>query len=305
MLKTFALLLAFVSVNACGSDDVSRSSSERGQGVPQYFSEKDLPFNLLKQKSVHNAYQRKESIEDMYNVYGLRSIELDIHSNKLFRPLRAKDWYVYHEWFDLKSNVDTLSEGLRRVADVMREDHDAMTLFVDLKSVFDAEHTAEDLDQLLSVSLGDKIMRPRDLIERCSGSDRLEEAVRLCGWPTRSEMRGHVLIILTGASADPYAPNSLIAADRLAFVAPTITKESETIFHSHAVFFNLSKSTVFGSELSERLVQEGKIIRTWDLNSNADWQKALNKPVTHLATNKVNTETDPWAIIQNAFTLDR
>lgn len=309
MLKFVALVLVFVSLNACGSEEhagdrsLLQSSQHQNQDE-SLFSAGDVPYNQFKQKSVHNAFQRKESLEEMVNSYDLRSIELDIHTSKLFRPGLARDWYVYHEWFDLSSKVDTLSEGLKRLAAAARDDQDAISLFVDLKSKFDeGEHRFEDLDQLLRSTLGKKLLSPRNLITRCPGADFLEDAIRLCGWPKRSEMKGRILVILTGGSADPYAANSSIAADRSAFVAPTIAKESDIAVHSHAIIFNLSKSTVFDSQLAEILFSQGKLIRTWDVNSSGDWQKALNKPVAHLATNKVNTKTDPWAIIENAFAL--
>ncbi|RYZ52109.1 MAG: hypothetical protein EOP07_20125 [Proteobacteria bacterium] len=285
MLKVLILSLLAITLNACGSDESLRSSQLKGHA--EHLAEEDAPYNQFKQKSVHNAYQRKESIEEMVNTYGLRSIELDIHTSKLFRPGLGHDWYVYHEWFDLGSKVDTLSEGLERLAAVSRNNEDPISLFVDLKSKFDSsEHRFEDLDELLQSTLGDKLFRPRDLTARCPGAEWLSDAVRLCGWPLRSELHGRILVILTGSAAYPYAPNPSIALDRMAFVAPTIEKGEELGIHSHAIIFNLNKKTVFETDLSEILFNQGKVLRTWDVNSSADWQKALNKPIAHIATNK-------------------
>src|SRR5437868_2548315 len=75
-----------------------------------------LPYNGVQQKSAHNAYQRPMPILTMLGDQSIRSLEYDLHVTKLGQTAPRGDWFVYHEAFDTRSQVPTLSAGLALVA---------------------------------------------------------------------------------------------------------------------------------------------------------------------------------------------
>lgn len=249
-------------------------------------------------KSVHNSYQRKESIEEMFGRYGLRSLELDIHKNKIFRPELEGDWYVYHTAIDPSSKVDRFGEGLQRIFAMTRGSHEPLTLFVDIKDPLDqAEHSVEALDSLLRNELREALFSPKDLLATCPGVETLAEFAKSCRWPDSASLAERVLVVFTSADASAYASSVEIALGRAGFWGAEVKSLAEADARPQAVFFNLAPATALKTDLGAMLQARNFVTRTWDINKAADWQIALSKGLNHIATNKVSLAADPWAII--------
>lgn len=142
-----------------------------------------LPYDRWRQRSVHNAYDRRESLRAQLGEHGFRSLELDVHETRLGIGATSKDWWVYH--FDLPgfddSQCDTLSECLAEI-DAFRSEapaHDVLTLFVDLKDAFKrASHGPEAFDARLRAAFPEgSLYEPADALARCPGAKDLRDAV--------------------------------------------------------------------------------------------------------------------------------
>jgi len=264
-----------------------------------------LPYDRLQQKSVHNAYQRKESLSDQLEVYQLRSLELDIFPSKRGQRAPAMDWFVYHSPSDQKSSVNFLSDGLDVLKKFHDEDpnHEVITVFMDIKAPFQSDgHLAEDLDQLLRSSLGSMLWSPSDLMARCPESFTLQNSVQkaACDWPSLQELRGRILFVLTSAPILDYVLNGSKATQRAAFIAPQITSVTAIENFPFAVFFNMEKSVALRGEVLQGLRQRNLIGRTWDVNDARTWKSLASLPIQHIATDKVNTQKDPWSTTLDA-----
>ncbi len=264
-----------------------------------------LPYDRLQQKSVHNAYQRKESLADQLEVYQLRSLELDIFPSKKGKMAPAMDWFVYHSPIDQKSSVNYLSDGLDVLKKFHEEDpnHEVITVFMDIKAPFQNDgHLAEDLDQLLKASLGSILWSPSDLMARCPDSLTLQSSVQKsdCDWPSLQALRGRILFVLTSAPILAYVANGSKAQERSAFIAPQITSLSAIENFPFAVFFNMEKSVALRGDVLRGLHQRNLIGRTWDVNDARTWKALASLPIQHIATDKVNTQKDPWSTTLDA-----
>jgi hypothetical protein len=260
----------------------------------------NLPYQRLQQKSAHNAYQRKESIEEQLRVYQLRSLELDIYPTKWTKSAPAADWFVYHAFWDPQSSVYLLSDGLAALKKFHDEnpEHDVITLWMDIKAPFGKDgHLPTDLDKRLQEDLGSMIFSPADLLERCPGAITLQQSIQEagCEWPSLQELRGRIMIVFTSSPIGDYVAHGTTASQRLAFIAPQIEDSAAIARFPYAVFFNVSKSVALATGVPHDLHAQKLIGRTWDVNDAETWRRISNLPLQHIATNKVNTEKDPWA----------
>lgn len=263
-----------------------------------------LRYNQVRQKGSHNSYQRTEGYPDQALYWRVRSLEIDIHNSNdgAGWPALNGDWYVYHvSVVDQGSSVNRLSDAL----DVLRAfhlavpDHEVMTIWLDLKDSFttDGNHTPAALDQLLASKLGrDAIWGPPDLIGQ---SANLQAAVAANGWPTLDSLRGKfIFACTTGDLSSPdshlnqYVDNGKTANQRLAFVAPQISSNSQILQFNDAVVFNLDSSH---TSLGEAVFAKGFISRAYGLDSQKSWCSGWNATVNHLTTNDVNALEDQWA----------
>lgn len=261
-------------------------------------------YNQVRQKGSHNSYQRTEGYPDQALYWRIRSLEIDIHNsnNGAYWPPLDSDWYVYHmSVVDQGSSVNRLSDAL----DVLHSfhlavpDHEVITVWLDLKDSFttSGNHTPEALDQLLAARLGRAaIWGPPDLIGEAAN---LQAAVATSGWPPLDRLRGKFIIACTtGDLSSPtshlnqYVDNGKTANQRLAFVAPEITSDSQITQFDYAVFFNLdSNHTSLGNAIS----MAGFISRAYGLNDQKSWCSAWKARVNHLTTDKINAFVDEWA----------
>lgn len=259
-------------------------------------------YDEVRQKSAHNSFQRDEALFDQLVYHRIRSLEFDIHVGKTLEPDVAGDWYVYHvDVVDDDTSCATLSRCLEQVAALARvvPEHEVVTLWLDLKDGFDAEHRPEDLDARLQAAFGGRLWTPGELLAGCPGAGTLQEALTLpgCDWPELAALRGRVVVALTGGDLeDPSgALASYLAGDpatRAAFVAPGLADAAAIAERGEAVIFNLSVDEV---ALAEPVRAANLVSRVWVLDDEAAWTEAAQAGAHHLASNKVNATVDPWA----------
>lgn len=265
-----------------------------------------LRYDQVRQKSAHNSFQRDESLLDQLVYHRIRSLELDVHHSASFAAELPGDWYVYHiDIVDDDSHCRTLSQCLGLLAAFQRAqpEHEVLTLWIDLKDPFIADHQPADLDARLDAAFGAKLLRPAELLARCPAATTLQQAVTLpgCGWPELESLRGRVLVALTGGDLVPgSALATYVGVDaglRAAFVAPDLNSAAAIPAHTEAMLYNLAVADV---GLAAAVRDAGLVSRVWVLDEAADWTAAEQAGAQHLASNKVNAAEDPWASTANA-----
>ncbi|MBU8897599.1 hypothetical protein KRR26_18440 [Corallococcus sp. M34] len=265
------------------------------------------PYNEVRQKSSHNAYQRDEALLEQLVFHGIRSIELDVHNGKGGRPRTPGDWFVYHDSSAPGTSCDRLSDCLDvlRAFHLAHPRHEVVTVWLDLKDNFERTRRPEDLDARILQHLDPAwVVTPAHLMAACPGATALQRAVTgACHWPSLDAMRGRFLIVLTGGSLssaggrlDTYVAGGSEAVERLAFIAPDLADATRLGARADVVFFNLKLSRV---KLAERVHAEGFVSRVWGVNSAEAWFAALRAQAHHLATDKVNAGPSPWASLRH------
>lgn len=312
------LLLAAACIVACRAEsprDPSFSGRADHAWAPADGDRDGTPYNLAVQKSSHNAYARTEPIFDQLVWHGIRSLELDIHTDKARERAADGDWFVYHEDlpFFRESSCTMLSDclGQLKAFHDAAPDHDVVTLWIDLKDGFRPGQAPGDLDALLAARLGrDNVVRPEDLRARCPGAADLRAAVTgkdaSCTFPTLGELRGKFVVAVTGGSScDPRSPVRAYEGDdamtKTAFVAPDVDASCPTEAYAtrpDVVFLNMP--------LSERararaIAAQGLVSRIYgggifgSLDSLDDFSLARASGSVHLATDMINTLESAWA----------
>jgi hypothetical protein len=270
-------------------------------------------YNQVQQKSVHNAYEHDEPLFDQVWLHRAFSLELDIHNSKRFADALARDWYVYH--IDAprvdRTSCTKLSDcmsAIRALLD-LHPDHEVVTLLIDLKDPFDATHSVQDLDGMLQRTLGDRMVRPRELLTACPGATTLRAAVTApCSFPSLATLRGRVIVGLTGGTAcdpSPLATDLLhqyvrTQGDRAAFIVPGIDGSCPFEAYDrvgHVIFFNMNKD---GLANVAKVRKAGLIARVYfgGLTGGLDeasYAAARAAGAHLLATDNVNYLQDPWS----------
>jgi len=266
-------------------------------------------YDQVQQKTVHNAYQRQQSLGDQLRHHDVRSLELDLHRTRSGAPPTGGDWYVYHLGvLDEHTSCDRLSDCLAAIAQFHAEQpaHEVITLFLDLKDRLDPVargHGAEDLDHRLEAHFAPGIMlRPADLADRCGDARTPREGVVHCGWPSLDELAGRIVVVLTGGdgcSRDDalrrYVGGGDAALERAAFIAPTlgaVCTIDDYAHTGHILFLNLDVAQM---DLARAARDRGLVARMWTLDDAYDWQRALSAGVNFLATDHVDQAAHPWA----------
>ncbi len=273
----------------------------------------EVPYDRVVQRTIHNAYARREPLLDQLVWHGVRSLELDIHTSRAGTAALAGDWMVFHEDIPLarSSSCATLDACLGALAAFHRAvpEHDVLTLFVDVKSAFGPGHAPADLDAALARALGrDVIAAPEDLVAHCPGAGSVREAVASpCTFPTGRELRGKILVAITGGtSCAPASAVSRYAEDggRLAFVAPNAdatcpVEAYDDPRRAHVGFVNLSfeeraRATQVRARGLVARVYFGGIVG--GLDSEQDFFEARRSGAQLLATDAVNADVDGWSV---------
>lgn len=273
----------------------------------------EVPYDRVVQRTIHNAYARQEPLIDQLLWHGVRSLELDIHTVRAGVPAVAGDWMVFHEDIPLarSSSCPTLEACLGAIAAFHRAvpEHDVLTLFVDVKSAFAPGHATADLDAALVRGLGrDVLATPEDLVAHCPGARSVREAVSApCTFPTGGQLRGKVLVAITGGTAcAPATPVSRYDAEggHVAFVAPNAdatcpVEAYDDPRRTHVAFVNLSfeertRATQVRARGLVARVYYGGIVG--GLDSEQDFFEARRTGAQLLATDAVNAGVDRWSI---------
>jgi hypothetical protein len=266
-------------------------------------------YDQVQQKSVHNAYQREESLGEQLRRHDVRSLELDLHRGRLGAPSIAGDWYVYHfGLLDEATSCERLSDCLGAIAAFHTEqpEHDVLTVFLDLKDPLDEAahgHGAEDLDERIGAHFASSaLLRPGDVADRCGSARSAREGVAGCGWPRLDELAGRIVFVLTGGDGcsrgdvlDGYVGGGRTARERAAFIAPTLGPGCTLDGYArtgHVVFVNLDAGQM---HLARDARDRGLLARIWTLEDADDWQRALSAGVNFLATDHVDKDLHPWA----------
>ena len=239
-----------------------------------------------------------------------RSVELDIHTGKSGRPTPEDDWYVYHVDFPGLdgSSCRTLRECLGEIAAFQREvpDHDVLTVFVDLKDDFAADHAPADLDALLRATLRGALLEPVDLVARCPRASTMEDAIAgTCAWPALGDLRGKVIVALTGGDlcAEESRLRDYVGVDatrRAAFVAPNASDTCPVDVQTQegdVLFFNLARGSFHHAA---DVARAGLVSRAYHggmeggLDDPGVWHEAAAAGVNILATDRVDPDRHPW-----------
>lgn len=264
----------------------------------------DLRYDDVRQKSVHNTFQRIEGIFDQIVYWRVRSLEADIHtSHVLDDPETGGDfdeWFVYHHTFDMTSSVHTLDDFLRVCASAHRAlpEHEVITLFLDIKDGFPARITSAQsrarFDALLEHHLGEQLFRPSDLMARDPGAGSLREVVQGVGWPTLRELRGRFIVALTGSEQQlsNYVTSREAPTDRAAFLTGYGESDADIGRRDDIVVYNMSRDHV---GLAAEVGRQGFVARGYYIDDRAAWDEAVAAGCHHIATDMVNSRVDPWA----------
>ncbi|MGC4079475.1 MAG: Ca2+-dependent phosphoinositide-specific phospholipase C [Rubrivivax sp.] len=285
---------------------------EDGGSLPIDTEGVKVAYDQVTQKSVHNAYEKDEPLFDQLVWHRVRSVELDIHTGRSGESDMPGDWYVYHE--DLPFFRDTtcfrLSECLTQISAFHKAvpQHEVITLMIDLKDGFGGTHGQADLDAMLVKQLGAQTMvSPQNLVAKCAGATTLRAAVTgKCAFPTLADLRGKVVVAVTGGSGCDAASNvsSYVGADptaRLAFGAADLDGScpmTEYDTRPSFVFFNMSggESARAADVKARKLV--GRIYKgglDGGLDSASDFAAARTAGAQLLATDRVNAVADTWS----------
>lgn len=278
----------------------------------------DVPYSQVVQKSSHNSYEREEPLLDQLLYHRIRSVELDVHVSRRGSAELDGDWFVYHEDlpFFRDTSCATASTCLAQIAAFHRAvpRHEVTTVFVDLKDGFSPGHMPADLDAVLARSLGrEAIFAPADAMKRCPGATSLRDALAgTCSFPTLAELRGRVVVAVTGGSAcDASSPVRSYGADsaleRLAFLAPNVDAacpvSTQDADPNGPVFANMDWNArgqvadVKARGFVGRIYRGGII---GGLDTRAELETARAVGAVHLATDKASFEADAWATTHGA-----
>jgi hypothetical protein len=273
-------------------------------------------LNQVVIKSTHNAFERSEPIFDQLAYHQVRSLEVDVHTSKAGIRAPAGDWFVFHTDTPTQRNssCEHLSDCLQQVMAFHRvaPQHEVVELMVDLKTAFGGAQSMDALDTILERELGDSLYTPDDLLAHCPGAPDLVSAVKgACSFPTVTELRGRVLVVLTGGSSckgtgllATYA--GATGSNRSAFIGSGIGAGCTFADYGstkNSVFYNMNLAS---AAAAQDIYKAGFIARIYGgeaskpgLDTPAMWNTAKGYNAHILATDKVNAGLDGWASTQS------
>lgn len=251
-----------------------------------------LRYDDVRAKSAHNAYERDEGIIDQLLYHRIRSIELDIHHSKSGHPRLSGNWYVFHDSRipgGRSTTCNRFSDCLVQLRSFQRlvPNHEVITLFVDLKDGFRTGQTAVQFDQLIRQTFERSgLFTPAALATDCASARTLQDTVTGdCRWPRLGDVRGKIMVVLTGPASklDGYLDGT--DRDRVAFVARGIERAGEMSRHPQTIFFNLHADDRF---IAAQIKDAGFVSRVYFLDQHT-FDGALGLGIHHLGVNQVNS----------------
>jgi hypothetical protein len=264
----------------------------------------EIRYDKVRQKSSHNAFERKESLRAQLETHSIRSLEIDIHHTKSLFQAPLGDWFVYHSMFEffgvlfsLASQCTLFSNCLTEISQfhATHDRHEVITVWID---VFDRVDPNQFAAAILKIFPSRDLWTPQDLLDSCVGATTLRDAIKTCGWPTLEQLRGKLIFVLTGNKVNDsvnflheYAQSRGDTRTPIAFVAPEIEHSEEIDSAPYAIFFNMSANH---SSQALKLFQQGLVSRVFDVNTPGDWTSACQSHAHHLATDHIDATKHPW-----------
>ena len=267
-------------------------------------ADENLKYNEIYRKACHNCYEKQyaESLGEALNF--TNNIEIDFWETKNGANGKLNgQWYVRHNPITINAsgndncctggpnNTNDLDACLRNVnswSDA-HPNHEVITVFVDKKDQWSdasSNRHPEGFDNLISEIFSSKLYTPA-VLKGTYDSPRAAAADE--AWPTLANLRGKVIIALTGSNQYLNKYVDQRAFNGLSFVVPKIGNSSEISNPSsysvanidHVVFYNMDSgadATVAASEI--RAI--GAIGRTWGMPENTTWYEMLIHREVHM-----------------------
>lgn len=275
---------------------------------------KKLAFSKITFKASHNSYMRKETlnkqltfnINEPYNC-GCMALELDIwrHSSKYEYLDNINDGYFTVSHINLR-NI-TLAHYLEKILDWHNSNpnHNVILVTLDIKSSRgDCDTFPEEIDTYLKCYFDEElIFKPNKLITDNTLS--LCENVIKDDWPelTSTKLQGKFIFCLSGTEEwkSKYASTDL--NKRYCFSDEDISASDKEIHppsKGNIVFFNFhiedNNKDVWMNTIPP-FAKKNLITRTYQSDSESDWNNCIKANVSAIATDKISNNT--WAKVSD------
>lgn len=294
--------------------------------TPDYHA---IPLDKAQCKVSHNSYERDEAIPDHFALDpaepwqgGCRGVEFDCRQDRQ-RTGEADEWRwsVQHDG-EFSEGKPSLASFLRKVRGWSdgNPGHDPVFVHVELKDAFgDDAIFAKKLDDLILKELcggrASRLYRPADLMRRGGGRDLVASAAAR-GFPTVGELRGRMLVVLTGGDGGAVGARRAHYADRhgsaaLAFVDRAVghAADAPASFSGNRVFLNIEVQDKFWRDkvrhrgerdkwkayVRKVAATRGLLVRGWKVNDGDLFRECLAEGVNLIATDKVRDHD--WATV--------
>ena len=251
----------------------------------------DLRYDQFAFKASHNTIdrardRRRWSIAQQLGGTGdaiepVPALEFDLH--------QVPGINEYHVKHDPGAEGPLLRKTLQEVVDWADEhpDHPVITVHLDLKNApGDDRDFSLSFDQLLSDVLGeDRIYRPKEVI---GDHEDVVRGARAGGWATFRELRGKVILILSGKEHRKKAYADHDPRERLCFVdfgsdgRTPPTKGNQVV----ANVFVTHQTTL--ADLEPWTRAKGLIVRGYSLNARNAWDVCVDAGVNILSTDDLD-----------------
>jgi hypothetical protein len=286
-LKLFTALTTLITICAF---PMARTSAVPQQACTWQEYTADTPYDEVAQIACHNCYD-KQYAPNFYDVLNtIKTVEIDFYDTKNSNQDGRKNgyWYVRHKQDGSSSGNEnncvgngTGSSGLQAcLEDVVRwhndhPGHDVITVIFDKKQDWGEHRQPVDLDALITYVIPyDTRYKPSSL----QGDDpSLRTAVSKKSWPRMSELRGKIILALTGGKdGHPNQTQSEYVAARgkgaEMFVAPKTDEKDDVTgkpdeFNDttagYVVWYNIENGISKQSEVGQLIRSKNYVSRLW------------------------------------------
>lgn len=263
---------------------------------------KDYPYNQVCFKASHNSYELGISITQQIEK-GCMGLELDIAQSA-----DGQNWSVEHDKDYFSDPDKQLSRYLKELNTWSRDNphHDVMTIHLDLKKVnfnSDTSTFPEEIDRYIRSNFDPAIIFcPQDLM---GSKVSLADGARTNGWPKLKDLEGKFIFCLTG---NDFLDRSQLAKKHYAATQPkerlcftdlrkkrgTKPNPAKTIYFNYNFEDGIGKATdkEWTNVIKKFSGKDDVITRTFGLNDDKKWQRALESGFNILVTDKIE---ESWA----------
>ncbi|MDL2217441.1 hypothetical protein LJC27_02160 [Christensenellaceae bacterium OttesenSCG-928-M15] len=256
-----------------------------------------MKYNEVTMKGSHNSYNGKGSLEKQILEDKCGCVELDIYQHK-----SENKWSVSHDKKYYEEPEKQLSKYLNELKRIIKAnpDQELITLYLDIKGQKSGESFPDKLDSYI-IEKGDLELSDIFSPGYFGNFKLLADAVKSKGWPNISQMRGKILICLSGDGSDKkmYAnkkdPNKRLCFadyDKL-LISGEIPYSSKKEDEFRRVFFNYHITQPLSGIWADNFRKAFKeqphaIIRAHEANSSDNWDDCLNNACSIIATDNTN-----------------